>query len=330
MADATADRSHPPGRPHGPGDGAVPSPDSPAPVAFGTGSTFVHSRGVRLHVEVQGRRNDPLVLLIHGLGGGAFEWSDLRAELGDCGYRVAAVDLRGTGASDKTPRGYDLTTAASDIAGVIRGLGYTSALIVGHGYGGLVGWTLAAHEPERVNALITLGAPHPVVHTLDVLFHPLRHTGRLSTALYVQLPKKPEASLLRHRAAASERYFRKHVAPGFRDTQLYRDHALMRREAMLIPKVAHTTCEYRRWLTRSRFRPEGYGFARSFPRRIAQAVMCVHGSMDPSYSAYSARRSAARGGAGSRVELLYGVGHFPHIEDPSRVAEIIRRTLPEG
>ncbi|WP_238597045.1 alpha/beta hydrolase [Corynebacterium heidelbergense] len=290
-------------------------------------SIFVHSRGVRLHLTVQGPRNAPLLLLIHGFGGGAFEWQELLEQLRGAHYRIAAVDLRGTGRSDKTPRGYDLTTAASDMAGVIRGLGYTRAIVVGHGYGGLVGWTLAAHEPARVSCLVTLSAPHPVVQAQKILTQPVAHWSQLWPNLYVQLPKAPEKTLLKDSAAAAERYFRARVAPGFRDTELYRRHAELRRSAMLVDKVAHTSCEYRRWTFRSRFRPEGISFDRSFPRRIAIPVVCVNGSMDPAYTAAAARRSAQRGGPGSRAELLYGVGHFPHIEDPQAVAEILQRAV---
>ena len=86
-------------------------------------AAFVHSRSVRLHVDVQGPRRAPLVLLIHGWGGGAFDFAPLMEQLSGDHLCVAAVDLRGYGRSDKTPRGYDLTTAASDMAGAIRGLG---------------------------------------------------------------------------------------------------------------------------------------------------------------------------------------------------------------
>jgi pimeloyl-ACP methyl ester carboxylesterase len=92
---------------------------------------------------------------------------------------------------------------------------------------------------------------------------------------------------------------------------------------MQVDKVAHLSCEYRRWTVRSRFRPEGGHFDRSLPNHTAAPVVCVDGSMDRSYNAKIAKRSAARGGKGSRTEVLYGVGHFPHIEDPAAVARII-------
>nr|WP_255372553.1 alpha/beta fold hydrolase [Corynebacterium sp. CNJ-954] len=91
---------------------------------------YIHTRGIRLHVVLQGPADAPLVLLIHGFAGGHFDWRDLMPELCDPDappVRVAAVDLRGYGRSDKTPRGYDLTTAASDMCGAIRALGHTDA-----------------------------------------------------------------------------------------------------------------------------------------------------------------------------------------------------------
>ena len=126
---------------------------------------YVHTRGIRLHVQVQGPADAPLVLLIHGFAGGHFDWDEIMSEFradADIPVRLAAVDLRGYGRSDKTPRGYDLTTAASDMCGAIRALGHTDALVVGHGEGGLVAWTMAAHEPQRVSGIITLASAHPL------------------------------------------------------------------------------------------------------------------------------------------------------------------------
>src|SRR5699024_12769494 len=59
---------------------------------------------------------------------GYFDFEPLFAQLEGAPLRLAAVDLRGYGRSDKTPRGYDLTTAASDMAGVIRSEEHTSEL----------------------------------------------------------------------------------------------------------------------------------------------------------------------------------------------------------
>lgn len=290
-------------------------------------ATYVHSRGVRLHVDLQGPRNSPLVLLVHGFGGGSFEWRDVMEGLAQSHLRVAAVDLRGYGRSDKTPRGYDLTTAASDMAGVIRGLGYTEATVVGHGFGGMVAWTLAAHSPERVTQLITLSSSHPIERWRFALTHPTAQWRLAQRTLFSQLPRLPEKRLVENDAALAEKIFRHATAPGFRDTDAYRVQAAQRRQAMQIDKVAHLSCEYQRWFVRSRFRPEGLVFERTFPKRVAVALLAIEGSMDPHYDPKLTERSAHHA-EGSRVELLYGVGHYPHIEDPQAVVELLLGTLP--
>ena len=291
---------------------------------------YVHTRGIRLHVQVQGPADAPLVLLIHGFAGGHFDWDEIMSEFrvdADIPVRLAAVDLRGYGRSDKTPRGYDLTTAASDMCGATRALGHTDALVVGHGEGGLVAWTMAAHEPQRVSGIITLASAHPLALARNILTHPVSQWSRIRASLFAQLPRLPERALRKDNSAIVADSFRQQVAPGFRDTETCRKHQDLRREGMQIDKVPHLSCEYRRWTLRSRLRPEGGDFNRTIPKHTDAPALCVDGSMDPAYTPKIARRSAARGGDGSGTELLYGVGHFPHIEDPPAVAALIRRTL---
>ncbi len=287
--------------------------------------TFIHSRGVRLRVQLAGRDCAPLVLLIHGLGGDSLEWRGVMdaCEQMQANLRLAAVDLRGYGDSDKTPHGYDLTTAASDMAGVIRGLGYKDALVVGHGYGGMVAWTLAAHEPDRVRGIVTLGSAHPLVQFTQLLRHPLRNWSRTSRTLYAQLPLLPERKLVADDGLLAERLFRFGVAPGFRDTPAFAAAAAHRRQAVAHKLVARAQQEYQRWPFRSRLRPEGGRFASSFPEQITVPVLVLEGNYDPEFSAATSRASAAKSIAG-RVHVLYGVGHYPHIEDPSLTFELLQ------
>lgn len=289
-------------------------------------ATFVHSRGVRLRVDVQGPRNAPLVLLIHGFGGGAFDWHPLMRELAGEDLRLAAVDLRGYGRSDKTPRGYDLTTAASDMAGVIRGLGHTTATVVGHGFGGMVAWTLVAHNPERIRSFVTLSAINPLLRFRRILIQPFSQPHFAHRLLSAQLPRLPERKLLADNAAAAEKIFRAGVAPGFRDTDAYFRSAALRREAMQVDKVAHLSCEYLRWPFRSRFRPEAMRFERTFPATTPVPLLAVDGSMDPIYDESLAQKSAQKAATVEHT-VLFGVGHYPHVEDPPCVAELLREHL---
>ena len=92
------------------------------------------------------------MLLLHGFPEFWWAWQHQLPAVADAGFRAVAVDLRGYGASDKPPRGYDGYTMAADVAGLIRALGERDATLVGAGYGGLVAWTTAAFHP-------TLGPP---------------------------------------------------------------------------------------------------------------------------------------------------------------------------
>src|SRR3954471_17793723 len=120
----------------------------------------VSTNGVRLHVAELG--TGPLVVLLHGFPQFWWSWRHQLVDLAAAGLRVVAPDLRGYAASDKPPRGYDALTQAADVAGLIRALGESDAVVVGHGWGGHVAWTLAAAHPALVRRLAVVSAPHPL------------------------------------------------------------------------------------------------------------------------------------------------------------------------
>src|SRR5215211_3859635 len=121
---------------------------------------FVSANGSRFHVVEAGA--GPLVLFLHGFPEFWWAWHTQVAAVADAGFRAVAVDLRGYGASDKPPRGYDGYTMAGDVAGLIRALGERSAVLVGSGYGGTIAWTTACFHPTLVRRLVVLSAAHPL------------------------------------------------------------------------------------------------------------------------------------------------------------------------
>ena len=63
-----------------------------------------------------------------------------------------------TAARTRPPNGYDPVTLAQDVSGVVKALGGSPAVVVGHGWGGYVGWATAALHPREVRALRRLRA----------------------------------------------------------------------------------------------------------------------------------------------------------------------------
>lgn len=108
-------------------------------------------------VCVLDRGRGPAVLLLHGLGGSAYDWRALADDLAAAGRRVLIPDLLGSGYTDApadgdyTPRGQ-----AELAARLLDDLGVTRADVVGNSYGGCAAIFLALDFPDRVNRLVLL------------------------------------------------------------------------------------------------------------------------------------------------------------------------------
>ena len=275
----------------------------------------ISANGTRLHIAEAGE--GPLVLLLHGFPEFWWTWRHQVPALADAGFHVAAVDLRGYGGSDKPPRGYDAVTLTEDIAGLIRALGASSATLIGHDWGGFLGWTIATMHPQVVRRLAVLSMPHPRCW-LPAMARPGR--GQASESRYTfwfQLPWRPERLLVGNDSAFVARLLHDWSGDGFPgadDERIYRD-------AIRIPGVAHCSMEYFRWLIRSSVRPDGHRFRSAMSRPVTAPTLQLHGTADP----YTLSATAAE--SGRFVEAPYewrpldGLGHFPHEEDPATVTE---------
>ncbi len=276
----------------------------------------VTANGSRFHVASMGE--GPLVLLLHGFPEFWWTWRHQLVTLAEAGYRAVAVDLRGYGGSDKPPRGYDLITSAADAAGLIRALGEANATVVGHDWGGLTAWTLAAYFPKAVSRLAVVSMAHPLQMRTRILSSPFTVPQALSGAarggypLAFQLPMWPERQLVRNGGALVGSILLSWSAPGWPEP----DTARVYQRAMRIPPVAHTSLEYQRWFVRSTFRPDGLRYARRLRTPVAAPVLHLHGAVDPCIPPQAARGAGRYVEGPYRWKVIEGAGHFPHEERP--------------
>jgi len=278
----------------------------------------VSANGARFHVAEIGR--GPLVLLLHGFPEFWWSWRHQLVALADAGFRAVAPDLRGYGASDKPPRGYDIPTLAHDVAGMIRALGEREAIVVGHDWGALIGWTVATLHPDAVRRLAALSMPHP----LRLREAAARDPAQRRAGAYVlrfQLPRLPERWLTQDDARNVSRLLSAWSGPGWPDPEAQERY----REAMGIPGVVHSALEYHRWAIRSLARPDGLRAARQLTPGIAAPTLHLHGALDPVILPTSAVGSGRYVQAPYEWCLLPGVGHFPHEEAPDAVNELLIR-----
>jgi pimeloyl-ACP methyl ester carboxylesterase len=111
-------------------------------------------------IEVLARGRGPLVVMIPSLGRGAEDFDDLATRLAAAGYRAAAPQPRGLGASRGPLAGITLHDFARDVAAVIRAEGGAPAVVAGHAFGNFVARTVAADYPELVKGVALLAATH--------------------------------------------------------------------------------------------------------------------------------------------------------------------------
>jgi pimeloyl-ACP methyl ester carboxylesterase len=288
----------------------MPTPDDSVVRAAGPWThRDVSANGARFHVAEQGE--GPLVLLLHGFPEFWWAWRYQLAGLAAAGYRAAALDLRGYGGSDRPPRGYDPFTLSLDVAGVVRSLGERDAVLVGHGWGGFLGWTTATFHPKVVRRLGVVSMPHPRRLRAALASDP-RQLRRSGYALGFQTPVLPERALVRDDAALVGRLLRAWAARGWPDDET--EHRY--RTAMTIPGTAHCALEYHRWAVRSVPRPDGLRFAARMRVPVRVPVLHLHGALDGSLRPSTAQGSGRYVEAPYRWRLLDGVGHFPHEESP--------------
>lgn len=170
---------------------------------------------VTLSVLEAGPTDGPLVVLLHGFPEHAGSWEGQIARLAGAGLRVAAPDQRGYGLSGKPTdvAAYRLDRLADDVVDLAAALGHSRFSVVGHDWGGLVAWWVAATRRDRIERVAVLNAPHPAI----VRRFMGRHPSQLLRSWYVgffQIPGVPEWVLSRHGHAAMARAMAGSARPG--------------------------------------------------------------------------------------------------------------------
>ena len=298
---------------------------TPEEAIFATGPWThrdVSANGSRFHAVTAGQ--GPLVLLLHGFPTFWWTWRYLIPDLAKSSYRVVAMDLRGYGGSDHTPRGYDPFTLARDVVGVIHSLGEPNAVVIGHGMGGMLAWSVAGLHPDAVNRVGIISSPHPVRMRESIL----GDRAQLQASSYIigfQRPWIPERQLVANDAAKIEQYLREWSAdPAWPDPEV----AARYRAAFQAPNTKNCSIEYHRWLLRSIPRSDGRRFARDMTESLISApVLQIQGASDRTILPRSAQGSRRFVSGAYAYRSLAGSGHFPHEEAPESVNTMILNWL---
>jgi pimeloyl-ACP methyl ester carboxylesterase len=279
----------------------------------------ISTNGIRLHVVQSGPARGPLVLLLHGFPEFWYGWRYQLPYLAAAGYRVWAPDQRGYNLSDK-PTGvtaYRLEVLAADVLGLIDAAGQEKAYVVGHDWGGLVGWWIASHAPHRLARMVAINAPHGAVMRQHLRRRP---TQWLKSAYigFFQLPWLPELVSRMGHWRLLVRAIQRSSRPGtFSETDLEQY-----RQAWAQPQAYRAMLHWYRAVVRKPPRL-------SVHRPTTVPTLLIWGAQDAFLGLDLARSSMALCQDGQLAMLEEGT-HWVHHEEPARVNVLIETFLRDG
>lgn len=250
----------------------------------------------------------PAVLFIHGLLGSHRNWAHLVDAL-DTGHRVLAPDLIGHGASAK-PRGdYSLGAHAATLRDLLDRLGIDRVTLVGHSLGGGIAMQFCYLFPDRVERLVLVSSGG-----LGRSVSPLLRSATLPGAEWVLA--LVASGWVRGRAEA--------VGGTLRRLGLRASAELAEAWQGFTSLGEADTRRAFLATTRSVIDPGGQTVTAHdhLPMAIDIPTLVVWGTRDRMIPAWHAT-TAQQAITGSRVELFEGAGHFPHLDQPERFAELL-------
>ena len=108
----------------------------------------------------------PTAVLVHGWPQFAACWEDTAAALADAGVDVIAYDQRGysPGARPGEVEDYTVEHLVSDLRALVREWGLSQFHLVGHDWGGILGWHYAAQHPDELITFTSVSTAHPTAH----------------------------------------------------------------------------------------------------------------------------------------------------------------------
>ncbi len=269
-------------------------------------SRFIQAGGLRWHVQVMGR--GPVALLIHGTGSANHSWRSIAPALA-ARYTVVAPDLPGHGfTGTPAPSGFTLPGVAGGIAALLRELGLSPALSIGHSAGAAVAIRLCLDGTTTPAAVVSLnGALLPFPGAANDFLGPVARllAGSRIAAQAVTLFAGSRPSVDRLLRSTGSR-----IDP--EGARLY---------ARLVGNAAHVHGALA-LMANWDLRP----LVRDLPKLAPRLVLVTGGNdgMVPPHEAYRVRALLPK----AELIPLRGLGHLAHEERPDEIIALLERTVP--
>ncbi len=288
----------------------------------------LRANGLEFSAVVSGPADGELVVCIHGFPDTPATFRHQLRALSDGGYRVVAPRIRGYESGSQPADGdYGLVTLADDVIGWIDDLGADRAHVVGHDWGAVIAYVVAARHPDRFRTATALAVP-PLARIPDAVRRVPRQLARSWYMTWFQLGALAERSLRAGDWHLLRRFWRV-WSPGY---AMSPDEWSELLDTFERPGVAAGALAYYR---QNATPPLLMGLRRT-PAMTATTIgvptLIINGSddgcMDRRLFAETVRTGDFPAGV-DHVEVA-GAGHFVHLERPGVVNETILGHLGAG
>lgn len=284
----------------------------------------VDSHGIRLAVYEWGDVDAPPLALAHGGFDFARTFDVFAPLLADAGWRVVSWDQRGHGDSEQAPM-YSWDADLRDLLAVLDSVTTEPLPVVGHSKGGAILVQFTTAQPHRVRALVNLDGLPGRRSMPDVPDH--ERTKLLAGDL---------AGWLDFRRAAASKVRRPDTLEGLADRRAAMNPRLSTEWLRYLVSVgARSEDDGWRWKIDPSLRLGGFGpwrpeWAMARLPGLGVPMLAVLG-MQPEMMGWGTPVEEVRPNLppGSRVVAYDDVGHFVHIEQPHRVADLVIRFLKD-
>jgi 3-oxoadipate enol-lactonase len=245
-----------------------------------------------------GPRDGPTMVLSHGITLDHDAFAPQVPVLEEAGWRVITWDLRGHGESRPMGRRFSVRLAAEDLGLLLDEVGADQAVLVGQSFGGLIVQELYRQRPERVAALVLVGA-------MALGDRPPWHQRLLHRTRPFLLRAWPE----RHLRRVTPSFLSRHA-----DVQEYIAQAIAPLSKRDLVEVTEAALE---------------GLLTYEPLdRIDVPVLLVRGEHEMALVAKLIHAWAARERR-ARLAVVERAGHLANLENPDRFNEILLEFLYE-
>ena len=132
---------------------------------------FHHNYAQNIYLKTFGKSTLPAMIFLHGGPGynsANFEYTTAQ-KLADAGFFVIVYDRRGEGRSPDAKAAFTFEETFQDLNRIYNQYKLKQATLLGHSFGGVVATLFAERYPQKVQALVLVGAPVALQETFRTI-----------------------------------------------------------------------------------------------------------------------------------------------------------------